>query len=109
SLTPGREYYVCQRRRAARSSSGAILGSLESYLLLRGMRTLYPRVERACRSAQRIAEHFGANPHIAEVLYPGRPQHAGHEMAARQMAGGFGGMMSIRVKGGEPAAIAAAA
>ncbi len=93
----------------ARSGGGAILGSLEAYLLLRGLRTLYPRVERACRSAQRIAEHMAAHPKILAVLYPGLASHPGHEIAARQMAGGFGGMLSIRVKGGEAAAIAAAA
>jgi cystathionine gamma-synthase len=73
------------------------------------MRTLYPRVERACRSAQRIAERLAAHPRVAEVLYPGLPRHPGHAIAARQMQGGFGGMLSIRVKGGEAAAIAAAA
>jgi cystathionine gamma-synthase len=109
SLTTDCQDEFWQKLVAARSSGGAILGSLESYLLLRGMRTLYPRVERACRSAQHIAERFTANPHIAEVLYPGLPQHPGHAIAARQMTGGFGGMMSIRVKGGEAAAIAAAA
>ena len=109
SLTTARDDEFWQRLVAARSSGGAILGSLEAYLLLRGMRTLYPRVERACRSAQRIAECLVGNPNVAEVLYPGLPQHPGHEIAARQMTGGFGGMLSIRVKGGEAAAIAAAA
>ena len=103
----GNEFW--QRLVAARSSGGAILGSLEAYLLLRGMRTLYPRVERACRSAQRLAECLVGNANVAEVLYPGLPQYPGHETAARQMTGGFGGMLSIRVKGGEAAAIAAAA
>jgi cystathionine gamma-synthase len=109
SLTGARDDEFWQRLRAARSSSGAILGSLESYLLLRGMRTLYPRVERACRSAQQIAERLAMNPKIVAVLYPGLPGHPGHAVAARQMIGGFGGMLSIRVKGGEAAAIAAAA
>jgi cystathionine gamma-synthase len=109
SLTAGRKDKFWQRLIAARSSGGAILGSLESYLLLRGMRTLYPRVERACRSAQLIAEHFAANPHVSAVLYPGLPRHPGHAVAARQMTGGFGGMLSIRVNGGEAGAIAAAA
>ena len=94
---------------AARSGGGAILGSLEAYLLLRGLRTLYPRVERACRSAQRIAERLAAHPRVAAVLYPGLPEHPGHAVAAQQMRGGFGGMLSIRVTGGEAAAIAAAA
>src|SRR5262249_15280039 len=76
---------------------------------LRGMRTLFPRVERACRSAQRIAEAMAAHPHILGVLYPGLPAHPGHAAAARQMQGGFGGMLSIRVRGGAETAIATAA
>jgi cystathionine gamma-synthase len=109
SLTAARDDEFWQRLVAARSSSGAILGSLEAYLLVRGMRTLHLRVERACRSAQLVAEALVENPHIAAVLYPGLPGHPGHAVAARQMQGGFGGMMSIRVKGGEAASIAAAA
>jgi cystathionine gamma-synthase len=109
SLTTGRKDEFWQRAVAARSGHGAILGSFEAYLLLRGMRTLYPRVERACHSAQRIAERLTAHPRVREVLYPGLPSHPGHAIAARQMTGGFGGMLSIRVRGGEAAAIAAAA
>jgi cystathionine gamma-synthase len=97
-----------QRLVAARNSGGAILGGLEAYLLLRGMRTLHLRVERACRSAQRIAEHFAAHPQVLAALYPGLPSDPGHAVAARQMHGGFGGMLSLRIKGGEAAAIAVA-
>jgi len=109
TLTTAREDVFWTRLRAARSSGGAILGSFEAYLLLRGMRTLFPRVERACRSAQQIAEALSHNPGVLEVLYPGLPGHAGHAVAARQMSGGFGGMLSVRVRGGAEAAIAAAA
>ncbi len=109
ALTTARDDEFWQRLVAGRSSGGAILGSLEAYLLLRGMRTLHLRVERACHSAMRLAEAMAANPNVAEVLYPGLPSHPGHAIAARQMAGGFGGMLSIRVSGGEAAAIAAAA
>src|SRR5438552_13536378 len=98
-----------QRMVMARSGHGAILGSFEAYLLLRGMRTLYPRVERACRSAMQIAESLARHPKVLDVLYPGLPGFPGHAVAARQMQGGFGGMLSIRVKGGEAAAIATAA
>jgi cystathionine gamma-synthase len=73
------------------------------------MRTLFPRVAWACRSAQTLAERFAAHPMVAEILYPGLPSFAGHAVAARQMKGGFGGMLSVRVKGGERAAIATAA
>ncbi|HEV2336372.1 MAG TPA: PLP-dependent aspartate aminotransferase family protein [Stellaceae bacterium] len=109
SLTAAREDEFWQRLVAARSGGGAILGSLEAYLLMRGMRTLFPRVERASHSAQRIAERLTEHKNVAAVLYPGLPGHPGHRVAARQMTGGFGGMLSIRVKGGAAAAIATAA
>lgn len=95
--------------RAIRAQLGTILGQTEAWLLMRGMRTLFPRVEWACRSAQTLSERLAAHPMVAEVLYPGLPAFAGHAVSRRQMAGGFGGMLSVRVKGGERAAIAAAA
>ena len=94
---------------AVRRGNGAILGTFEAWLLQRGMRTLAIRVERACRSAQAVAEHFAGHRHVEAVLYPGLPDFPGHELACRQMRGGFGGMLSIRAKGGEAAAIATAA
>ena len=109
SLTTARQDEFWERLGAARSGGGAILGGFEAYMLLRGMRTLYPRVERACRSAQQIAEALAVHPRVRAVLYPGLAGHPGHAVAARQMSGGFGGMLSIRVKGGAAAAIAAAA
>ena len=96
---------VCQ----IRAQQGATLGSFEAWLLLRGMRTLHLRVRAACASAQRIAEHFDGHPRVAAVLYPGLPGAAGHAVARAQMTGGFGGMLSLRVAGGEAAAIAVAA
>ena len=98
-----------QRIRALRAQLGGIIGPFEAWLLARGMRTLFPRVEAACRNAQRIAEHFERHEKVAQVLYPGLPSFAGHELAKRQMHGGFGGMLSIRVRAGEAAAIATAA
>jgi cystathionine gamma-synthase len=92
-----------------RMQSGGILGSFEAWLLLRGMRTLYPRVKQACASAQKIAEHFATHAAVSQVLYPGLEDFPGHAMAARQMKGGFGAMLSIRVKGGEAAAVRTAA
>lgn len=94
---------------AVRSQIGGIAGPFEAWLLTRGMRTLFPRVRAACANAQRIAEHFSQHPGAVEVLYPGLPSFAGHAVASRQMQGGFGGMLSIRIKGGEAAAIAVAA
>jgi cystathionine gamma-synthase len=95
--------------RTIRAQLGTILGQTEAWLLMRGMRTLYPRVHWACRSAQALAEKFAAHPMVSEVLYPGLPSFAGHAEARRQMKGGFGGMLSVRIKGGERAAIATAA
>ena len=98
-----------ERIKTNRIQLGGILGAFEAWLLLRGMRTLFPRVKTACASAQRIAEAMAAHPHVREALYPGLPNSPGHEIAARQMEGGFGGMLSIRVRGGEQAAITTAA
>ncbi len=98
-----------KRIRTIRSQLGGVLGSFEAWLLMRGLRTLYPRVRWAAASAQRLAERLAEHPAIAEVLYPGLPSFAGHAVARRQMIGGFGAMLSIRVKGGELAAIATAA
>jgi cystathionine gamma-synthase len=109
ALVAARQDEFWERIAAIRSGNGAILGSFEAWLLLRGMRTLHLRVERCCRTAQAIAEHFVGHRHIAAVLYPGLPSHPGHAVAARQMSGGFGGMLSVRVAGGESAAIATAA
>jgi len=97
------------RVRAVRAQIGGTLGSFESWLLVRGLRTLFLRVRAASASAQQIADHFASHPLVAEVLYPGLATSHGHEVAKRQMTDGFGGMMSIRVAGGEPAAIAVAA
>ena len=94
-----------QRIRYLRYQNGAMLGAFEAWLLLRGMRTLALRVARASESAARIAAHLDEHPKIAHVLYPGLPGHPGHELARRQMKGGFGGMLSIRVDGGAERAI----
>jgi cystathionine gamma-synthase len=72
------------------------------------MRTLFLRVGKASAAALQIARHFENHPQLERVLYPGLPSHPGHEIARRQMAGGFGGMLSLRVKGGEEAALAVA-
>jgi len=75
-------------------------GPFEAWLLQRGMRTLFLRVHRASETALAIATHFSGHPVLAEVLYPGLPDHPGYQVAARQMDGGFGGMLSIRLAGG---------
>ena len=95
-----------ERISSLRYLAGAVLGPFEAWLLLRGLRTLFLRVRHVCRSAMAVAEHFADHPAVAQVCYPGLPEFPGHALAARQMNGGFGGMMSIRVRGGGAAALA---
>ena len=95
---------VCHER----SEGGAILGAFEAWLLQRGLRTLFLRVRKASESALAIAQHFSADDRLSSVLYPGLPEHPGHDVASRQMLGGFGGMLSLRIAGGEQAALTAA-
>ena len=80
---------------------GATLGSFEAFLLIRGMRTLFLRVEQASRNALAIARHFEKHAKLKAVLYPGLESHLQHRVAKSQMAGGFGGMLSILVNGNE--------
>ena len=96
---------IWARVRSNRAHGGAVLGPFEAWLLQRGLRTLHLRVERASANALALARHFEGHGKIEAVLYPGLPSHPGHGTATRQMAGGFGGMMSLRVKGGAPAAL----
>jgi cystathionine beta-lyase/cystathionine gamma-synthase len=74
-----------------------------AYLLLRGLKTLHLRVERACRNAALIARALEHHPKVAHVYYPGLPGHEAHELARRQMKG-FGMMVSFDIRGGEDAA-----
>jgi cystathionine gamma-synthase len=98
-----------QRASGIRRDIGAILSPFDAFLLMRGMRTLHVRVRHQAAAALAIAEYFASSSRVAEVLYPGLPGHPGHAVARRQMTGGFGGMLSIRVAGGEQAAIRTAA
>ena len=91
---------------ANRAEAGAIPGSFEAWLLQRGMRTLFLRVRHASQSALAIAEHFAGHPRLEKVLYPGLPTHHGHIVATKQMTGGYGGMLSLCIKGDERDALA---
>jgi cystathionine gamma-synthase len=82
-----------------RAYRGAMLGPFEAWLLLRGMRTLFLRVAKASENAQRVAETLVANPRVTRVMYPGLREHPGHAVAARQMHGGFGPMLSFCLEG----------
>ena len=95
--------------RDVRKGHGLILHPFEAFLLIRGLRTLDLRVRASALNALRLAQRLAAHQEVAAVLYPGLPQHSGHSVALKQMDGGFGGMLSVRVRGGAEAAIAAAA
>ncbi|WP_299414871.1 PLP-dependent aspartate aminotransferase family protein [uncultured Sulfitobacter sp.] len=101
------EAAVWQAIRADRDMAGAVLGPFEAWLLLRGMRTLPLRVERMSQNAQKLAEYLHDHPAVETVLYPGLPQHIGHDLAVAQMSGGFGPLLSFVLKGGAEAALGA--
>jgi cystathionine gamma-synthase len=104
ALAAARDDALWQRIRYVRGGGGAVLGPFEAWLLLRGMRTLSLRVAAASANAAAIAQRFHGHAKLAHVLYPGLASHPNHAIAAKQMRGGFGGMMSLRLAGGEGAA-----
>jgi len=83
---------------AHRTAVGNVLGAMEAWMLIRGMRTLHLRVRKSCDNAMAIAQHLSRHPQVGRVLYPGLPDHPGHAIAARQMSG-FGGMLAMLVRG----------
>jgi len=83
-----------------RHDAGAVIGSFEAWLLIRSIRTLPLRVERMSQNAQAVAEFLQSQDAVAQVFYPGLPDFDGHSVAKRQMAGGFGSLLSFCVKGG---------
>ena len=89
--------------RKIRTLMGSVMAGFEAWLLIRGMRTLFVRFERASANALIIAQHFESHPKLTKVLYPGLPSHPGHPIAARQMLHGFGGMLSILAQSGDAA------
>jgi cystathionine gamma-synthase len=99
-LVTGRENQRWKDVASLRAKMSAPLPPLECFLLMRGMRTLFVRYRQASLNAMAVARHFERHPKVERVLYPGLASHPGHAVAARQMRDGFGGMMSILVKGG---------
>ncbi|CTQ54023.1 Cystathionine beta-lyase [Roseibium album] len=93
--------FICEERKNA----GAVLGSFETWLLLRGLRTLSLRLERMNSNALAVANFLERHPKIEAVLYPGIASHPQHELAKSLMTGGFGYLMSILVKGGKTKAL----
>ncbi|MCA2242508.1 cystathionine gamma-synthase [Mycobacterium sp. WUMAC-067] len=85
------------------NGAGAVPGPFDAYLTMRGLKTLVLRMQRHSENATAVAEFLAGHPAVSAVLYPGLPSHPGHEVAARQMRG-FGGMVSVRMRGGRAAA-----
>ncbi len=95
---------LAQRLRFTQNAVGAISAPWDSFLLLRSTKTLHVRVERHCENAARIADFLAEQKQIERVVYPGRTDHPQHEIAKKQMHGGYGGMVTAYLKGGLPSA-----
>ncbi|MBM7516112.1 cystathionine gamma-synthase [Nocardioides nitrophenolicus] len=87
------------------NSIGGVAGPFDSWLVLRGLKTLALRMERHSDNAEAVAAFLGTHPAVSQVIYPGLADHPGHAVASRQMKR-YGGMVSFRVKGGEEQALA---
>jgi cystathionine gamma-synthase len=84
-----------ERAKFLQNAMGAVNGPFDAWLTLRGVKTLAVRMERHCDNAERVVEFLSHHPKVTKVLYPGRPEHPNHEVAAKQMRR-FGGMVSVR-------------
>lgn len=80
--------------------TGSVLGPMEAFLIIRGLKTFEVRMERHCFNAEKVAEYLNKHPKVLEVYYPGLESHEGHEVAKKQMSLGYGGMISFELKGG---------
>jgi cystathionine gamma-synthase len=99
---------LAERLRFTQNAAGAVPSPFDSYLVLRGVKTLGVRMDRHCENARAIVDLLTGHPAVERVLYPQLPDHPGHAAAAKQMRD-YGGMVSFTVVGGEPAARAVAA
>ena len=86
------------------NAAGGVPGPMDCYLVLRGLKTLAVRMDRHCANAAAVADLLSGHPAVTSVLYPGLPDHPGHQIARRQMSS-YGGMVSFVLAGGEPAAL----
>lgn len=99
---------LIENLRYHQNAMGAVPGPFDSWLVLRGIKTLGVRMDRHCANARAVVELLTAHPKVVDVMWPGLPKHPGHDVAVRQMRD-FGGMVSFRVAGGEAAALAVCA
>ncbi len=90
---------IAEKLKFLQNAVGAVLGPFDSFLALRGVKTLALRMQRACDSAHAIAKWLSTRRDVERVIYPGLPSHPQHELAKRQMLGGFGGIISVELKG----------
>lgn len=91
---------LAERLAFLQNAVGGILGPFDSFLALRGVKTLPLRIRQHCANGQAIAEFLERHRKVAQVIYPGLPSHPQHDLARRQMTGGFGGMITAVLKGG---------
>jgi len=93
---------IAERLRFLQKSLGAVPGPFDAWLVLRGVKTLAVRMDRQCANARRVVEYLSGHPRVTKVLWPGLPDHPGHEIAVRQMRD-FGGMVSFLLQSEEEA------
>ena len=99
----GDDAAIAEQMTFLQNAVGGVQGPFDSFLALRGLKTLHLRMKAHCENAQALAEWLQGHQAIEKVIYPGLESHPQHDLARRQMDG-FGGMLSVYVKGGEPAA-----
>ena len=109
ALITRHDNYLFERARKSQRYGGSVPSPFDCWLTMRGISTLPWRVRGHSENAMSVARFLLDHPGVERVLYPGLPGHPGHDIAARQMQGGFGGMMSFQVRGGREEAMAVAA
>jgi cystathionine gamma-synthase len=100
-----RDHEVAEKVAFHQNAIGAVAGPFDAFLTLRGLKTLGVRMDRHCDNAEQVVHFLAEDPRVDSVIYPGLVEHPGHQVARRQMKR-YGGMVSFRVSGGEPAALA---
>lgn len=85
----------------AQFATGGTLGPMDSYLVLRGIKTLHLRVQRHCENGEKVAQYLNSHPSVKRVYYPGLESHPNHDIAKKQMIGGFGGMVTFTFNSGK--------
>jgi cystathionine gamma-synthase len=103
-----RDLELAERITFHQNAIGAVSGPFDSWLTLRGLKTLAVRMDRHCDNAEKVVDFLTRHPAVSQVVYPGLPEHPGHAVASKQMKR-YGGIVSFRVAGGEQAALDACA